>query len=267
MIVRTPMLETIDVTRNYEAGGMWGKRRIVTVLHGVSLSVTEGEVLGLVGESGCGKSTLARLILGVDVPTSGSVRVGGRLMSSYRRLERARLIQPVFQDPYSSLNPRMTVGDIIIAPLDVQGDGDRRSRRARAEELMEAVGLPPYLFNAYPGQMSGGQRQRVAIARALSVRPKILVCDEPTSALDVSVQAQVLNLIASLKQRFNLTIVLISHNLAVINHLAHNVAVMHAGRIVEYGTTDDIFFNARDPYTQTLLRAVLTPESGRGLPS
>lgn len=252
-----PLLEIENVTRSYAVGGMWRRRNAVEVLHGINLQVTAGEVLGLVGESGCGKSTLARLMLGIEPPTSGTVRVGGRPMDGYRRLERARLIQPVFQDPYSSLNPRATVSDIITAPLEVQREGSARSRRARADELMAAVGLPAHLVHSYPGQLSGGQRQRVAIARALSIRPQILICDEPTSALDVSVQAQVLNLIAGIKRRMNLTIVLISHNLAVINYLAQNVAVMHEGRIVEYGATDDIFMRPQHDYTKTLLRAML----------
>jgi peptide/nickel transport system ATP-binding protein len=266
MTTGTPMLEIAAATRDYKAGGMLRGRRTVNVLRGVDLSVAEGEILGLVGESGCGKSTLARLMLGIEPPSTGMVRVDGRPISDYGRLERARLIQPVFQDPYSSLNPRMTIGATITAPLEVQSEGNARSRRARADELMAAVGLPAHLFDAFPGQMSGGQRQRVAIARALAIRPKILICDEPTSALDVSVQSQVLNLIASLKQQFNLTIVLISHNLAVINHLAHHVAVMYAGQIVEYGPTDDIFLHARHRYTQTLLDAVLVPEPGQRLP-
>ncbi len=205
-------------------------------------------------------------MLGILAPSAGTVRVDGRAIHGYRRLERARLIQPVFQDPYSSLNPRMTVGDTIAAPLEIQAGSTSRARRERVRELMNAVGLPPHLVSAYPAQMSGGQRQRVAIARALAIRPKILICDEPTSALDVSVQAQVLNLIDSLKQRFNLTIVLISHNLAVINHLAHRVAVMYAGKIVEYGTTDEIFNAARHPYTRTLLDAMLVPKAGQRLP-
>lgn len=266
MTQATSMLEISNVTRDYTVGGMLRGRRTVNVLRGVGLSVAEGEVLGLVGESGCGKSTLARLMLGIEPPSTGAVRIDGRPITDYPRLERARLIQPVFQDPYSSLNPRMTIGSTIMAPLDVQSEGRPRARRARAHELMSAVGLPAHLFDAFPGQLSGGQRQRVAIARALAIRPKILICDEPTSALDVSVQSQVLNLIAALKRQFNLTIVLISHNLAVINHLAHHVAVMHAGRIVEYGPTDDIFLRAHHPYTRALLDAVLVPEPGQRLP-
>lgn len=260
------MLEVSGVVMEYRVGSMWRGRGTLRVLHGIDLTVAEGEVLGLVGESGCGKTTLARLMLGILPPTSGTVRVDGRAIHDFGRRERARLIQPVFQDPYSSLNPRMTVGDIIAAPLEVQADGNRRMRRERVQELMHSVGLPPHLLGAYPGQMSGGQRQRVAIARALAIQPKILICDEPTSALDVSVQAQVLNLIASLKERFNLTIVMVSHNLAVINHLAHHVAVMYAGKVVEYNTAEAIFDHPRHPYTRTLIDAMLVPRAGQRLP-
>ncbi|KGM30045.1 oligopeptide/dipeptide ABC transporter ATP-binding protein, partial [Inquilinus limosus] len=220
-----------------------------------------------VGESGCGKSTLARLMLGIEAPTAGRIAIGGQPVTAYSRIERARLIQPVFQDPYSSLNPRMTVGAIIAAPLAVRGEGTAASRLAAAHRLMDAVGLARDLSVAYPMQLSGGQRQRVAIARALIGEPRILVCDEPTSALDVSVQAQILNLIAELHRTLKLTIVLITHNLAVVSHLADRVAVMHLGQIVELAPTDDIFAAPRHPYTRELLRAVLRPEPGASLPA
>lgn len=266
MIADAPIIDIADVTRDYASDGVLRHGRTVNVIRGVSLAIAQGEILGLVGESGCGKSTLSRLILGIEPPTSGAIHVDGQPVSSYRRLQRARLIQPVFQDPYSSLNPRKSIGATILAPLDIQAQGNRRSRRARAHELLQSVGLPEHLFDAYPRQLSGGQRQRVAVARALAVRPKILICDEPTSALDVSVQAQVLNLIASLKQQLDLTIVFISHDLAVVNHLAHRVAIMSEGQIIEYGTTDDIFLRPSQPYTRRLLGAMLTPEPGKHLP-
>ncbi|WP_048646818.1 oligopeptide/dipeptide ABC transporter ATP-binding protein [Nitratireductor soli] len=257
-----------SVRRDYtlNPGSPFRKTTVLRALRGVELAIEEGEILGLVGESGCGKSTLARLLLGIEQPSQGEVLVDGRPISSFSALERARLIQPVFQDPYSSLNPRMTVATTIGAPLAVQRTGDARARAAAVARMMEAVGLPPYLANAYPVQLSGGQRQRVAIARALIGQPKILVCDEPTSALDVSVQSQILNLLIELHRTFKLTIVLISHNLAVVSHLADRVAVMYLGRVVESGQTDAIFNAPRHPYTRELLRAMLLPQNGTGLP-
>jgi peptide/nickel transport system ATP-binding protein len=261
------LVEVKDATQEYRLGSALQRGPTLRALRGIDLDVEKGEILALVGESGCGKSTLARLLLGIEEPTKGTITINGRPISSYHRLERAHLIQPVFQDPYSSLNPRMTIAATIAAPLEVRGIGSSKSRMAQVYRLMEAVGLPRYLAGAYPMQLSGGQRQRVAIARALIGEPKILICDEPTSALDVSVQSQILNLIADLHRSFNLTIVLITHNLAVVSHLADRVAVMYLGRIVEMGATDEIFAAARHPYTRELLRAVLRPEAGMELPT
>jgi len=251
------------VTRDYPVGGPFAKKKILRALRGIDLDVARGLTLGLVGESGCGKSTLAKILLGVEEPTSGTVLVDGRPINSYNRLERAKLIQPVFQDPYSSL---MTVEAIIAAPLTVRGEGTGVSRRKRVQELAAEVGLPQHLIEAYPSQLSGGQRQRVAIARALIGEPKILICDEPTSALDVSVQSQILNLLHRLKQELNLTMILISHNLAVVHHLADEVAVMYLGQIVERGSNEAIFQRPRHPYTDALLKAVLSPRPGSRLP-
>jgi peptide/nickel transport system ATP-binding protein len=254
------------VTRDYAVGGTLAKKRTLRALRGIDLTVARGRTLGLVGESGCGKSTLARVLLGIEEPSAGTVLIDGRSIDTYGRLERAKLIQPVFQDPYSSLNPRMTVEAIIGAPLQVRGEGSANTRRLRVRELVGEVGLPQHLVQAYPSQLSGGQRQRVAIARALIAEPKILICDEPTSALDVSVQSQILNLLLDLRRDLGLTYVFISHNLAVVEHMATRVAVMYLGRIVERGTSRAIFDHPHHPYTDALLKAVLPPRPGSRLP-
>jgi peptide/nickel transport system ATP-binding protein len=261
------LLELRELRRDFAVGGgLIRRRHTLHAVNGVSLDVTQGEVLAIVGESGCGKSTLARMMLGLLRPSAGKVRLGGEELPTLDRRAVARRVQPVFQDPYSSLNPRKTVGTIIGLPLAVHGIGDAAARRARVVETMERVGLPERLYASYPNQLSGGQRQRVAIARALVIRPEIVVCDEPTSALDVSVQAQILNLLEALRRDFGLTYVLISHNLAVVEHIATRVAVMYLGRIVEEGPTESLFRAPRHPYTRALLAAVLTPEPGLGLP-
>ena len=261
------LLELRELRRDFAVGaGLMRRRRTLHAVNGVSLDVAQGEVLAIVGESGCGKSTLARMMLGLLRPSAGKVRLGGEDLPMLDRRAVARRVQPVFQDPYSSLNPRKTVGTIIGLPLAVHGIGDAATRRARVVETMERVGLPERLYASYPNQLSGGQRQRVAIARALVIRPEIVVCDEPTSALDVSVQAQILNLLEALRRDFGLTYVLISHNLAVVEHIATRVAVMYLGRIVEEAPTENLFRAPRHPYTRALLAAVLTPEPGLGLP-
>ncbi|MCG6122140.1 MAG: ATP-binding cassette domain-containing protein [Microvirga sp.] len=261
-----PLLEARDVHVAYPVGSMFSGRRTVNAVNGVSLEIERGSVLGIVGESGCGKSTLSRLLIGLEQPTSGSVFVDGAPIAQMTRLERARRIQPVFQDPYSSLNPRRTITATIRQPLDVHGVGTMRERMAVVRDMMDRVGLAQRHANSYPNQLSGGQRQRVAIARALVIRPELLVCDEPTSALDVSVQSQILNLLQDLRAEFNLTYVLISHNLAIVEHIATKVAVMYTGRIVEEGETSAVFRNPAHPYSRALLSAVLTPEPGLGIP-
>jgi peptide/nickel transport system ATP-binding protein len=261
------LLDVRGATKIYSVGKtLVGAGGTLQALRGIDLMVRKGETLGLVGESGCGKSTLARLILGIEDPSSGTVTLAGKPVGGYDRLERAKLVQPVFQDPYSSLNPRMRIARIVAAPLEVRGIGSAASRRERVRAVMDAVGLPEHFMEVYPSQLSGGQRQRVAIARALTGEPEILVCDEPTSALDVSVQSQILNLLARLKRELGLTLILISHNLAVVHHLADQVAVMYLGRIVEHGPTETIFEAPRHPYTAALLASVLSPRPGARLP-
>jgi len=262
-----PLLEARAIERHFAVGGgLMRAGRVLKAVNGVSLAVRRGEVLGLVGESGCGKSTLARILLGLLPPTGGTVLLDGAPIAELPRAALARRVQPVFQDPYASLNPRKRVGTIIGLPLAVHGLGNAEKRRADVEAIMDRVGLPARLSSAYPGQLSGGQRQRVAIARALIMRPEIVICDEPTSALDVSVQSQILNLLQDLQREFGLTYILISHNLAVVEHMATRVAVMYLGRIVEENETEALFRAPRHPYTKALLMSVLTPEPGLGVP-
>lgn len=262
--VSAPMLEARDVGRMFQvSAGVFKARRRLSAVEGVSLMVRAGEVVGLVGESGCGKTTLARMLLGLLPPSRGEIRIAGQPAAALSRREVARLVQPVFQDPYSSLNPRKSIGSIIGLPLRVQGGG---GERRRVEEMMERVGLSRALYDNYPSQLSGGQRQRVAIARALINRPRLVICDEPTSALDVSVQSQILNLLQELRRDLGLTYLLISHNLAVVEHMATRVCVMYLGRIVEEADTDTLFQAPKHPYTQALLASVLTPEPGLGVP-
>jgi peptide/nickel transport system ATP-binding protein len=263
----TALIELAGVRRDFlVAGGMFRAKRPLHAVNGVSLEVARGEVLGLVGESGCGKSTLARMLLGLLAPSAGEIRFDGRALAAHDARALARRIQPVFQDPYGSLNPRKPVAAIIGLPLDVHGIGTPAERARRVEEMMERVGLARRLAQNYPNQLSGGQRQRVAIARALVTRPEVVVCDEPTSALDVSVQSQILNLLAELRRDLGLTYVFISHNLAVVEHIATRVAVMYLGRIVEEADTVRLFREPRHPYTRALLASVLTPEPGCGVP-
>ena len=263
----TSLVEVRDVRRLFRTrAGMMREERVVRAVDGVSFALSAGGVLGIVGESGCGKSTLARMILGLLPPSAGEIRVDGRDLKTMDRRERARLIQPVFQDPFSSLNPRQRVRDIVGLPLAAQGDIPRAARRDRVVEMLERVGLGADALDRLPAQLSGGQRQRVAIARALVLRPRIVVCDEPTSALDVSVQAQILNLLAELRRDLGLTYLFISHNLAVVEHIASDVAVMYLGRFVEQAKVDALFGDPRHPYTRALLASVLTPEPGKGLP-
>jgi peptide/nickel transport system ATP-binding protein len=261
------MIEARDVHRHFGGRtGMFSPDRVVRAVDGISFSLAAGGVLGIVGESGCGKSTLGRMILGLLPTTSGEILVEGQSLANLNRRERARLIQPIFQDPFSSLNPRQRIRDIVGLPLAAQGTLPTAKQRAEVMDMLARVGLPAEMAERFPAQLSGGQRQRVAIARALVLRPRIVVCDEPTSALDVSVQAQILNLLADLRRELGLTYIFISHNLAVVEHVATEVAVMYLGRFVEQAPSEDLFAAPRHPYTRALLASVLTAEPGIPIP-
>ncbi|WP_423959140.1 ABC transporter ATP-binding protein [Bradyrhizobium sp.] len=261
----THAIEVRNLYREFQQSGA-GSARPVRAVDGVTFSLPAGNVLGVVGESGCGKSTLARLIMGLLPPSSGEVLVDGRSLAAMDRRERARLIQPVFQDPFSSLNPRQRVRDIVGLPLAAQGDLPKPRQLDRVMEMLARVGISSEMAERRPRELSGGQRQRVAIARALVLHPRIVVCDEPTSALDVSVQAQILNLLAELRRELGLTYLFISHNLAVVEHIATEVAVMYLGRIVEHAPVEALFRAPAHPYTQALLASVLTPDPALGIP-
>jgi oligopeptide/dipeptide ABC transporter ATP-binding protein len=235
----------------------------VRAVDGVSFSIREGETLGLVGESGSGKSTVARLVLRLLDATGGSVRFDGQdlMQLEGRSLRQARRdLQIIFQDPYSSLDPRATIADAIGEPLEIHDTVGRRERHFRTGELLELVGMGPHLLHRYPYEFSGGQRQRIAVARALALNPRLLVCDEPVSALDVSTQSQVINLLADLQERLGLAYLFIAHDLSVVRHLSHRIAVMYLGRIVEIGPADDVAFRPTHPYTEALLSAIPVPD-------
>jgi oligopeptide/dipeptide ABC transporter ATP-binding protein len=249
------LLEAQGVGRHFAVReGLFGKRALWAV-DSVDVAVREGETLGVVGESGCGKTTLARLLLGLLPPSRGEIRfMGASLQARGRDLRRD--LQVVFQDPFSSLNPRMTVGEIVERPLVVHRLGSATERRRRVAELFHSVGLAPESISRYPHEFSGGQRQRVAVARAIASSPRLIIADEPTSALDVSVQAKVLNLLKDLQASLGLTYVFISHDMRVVRHMCDRLAIMYLGRIVEEGPTEQVFSHPRHPYTRALLGAV-----------
>jgi oligopeptide transport system ATP-binding protein len=262
-----PLLEVKGLRMHFPiADGVFLRRQVgeVKAIDGVDFSLKRGETLGLVGESGCGKTTTGRCILQLEQPTAGQILYDGvdinGLSTAERRALRRR-IQVIFQDPYSSLNPRMKVGDIIGEPIHVHGlVPDATKRVARVRELLSICGLDPSFADRYPHEMSGGQRQRVGIARALALEPEFIVCDEAVSALDVSIQAQVINLLEDLRERFGLTYLFIAHDLSVVRHLCQRVAVMYLGRIVELASCDELFDNPLHPYTRALLAAVPVPD-------
>lgn len=261
MTTTPPLLEVTDLVRHYALPRekLLAPPPQVKALNGVSFRIEAGRSLGIVGESGSGKSTIARLVMALDTPTAGSVKLLGRDLHQLPRAElRAarRDVQMVFQDPYGSLDPRQKVARIVAEPLEALAETSRREQRERAAESLAAVGLRSTDLDKYPHEFSGGQRQRIAIARALITRPKLIVADEPVSALDVSVQAQVLNLMQDLQQQFGISYLLISHDLAVVNHLCDAVCVLHRGLVVERGDPQELFSHAQHPYTQALLAAV-----------
>ncbi|MGQ9695650.1 MAG: ABC transporter ATP-binding protein [Thermodesulfobacteriota bacterium] len=239
------------------------EKLFVQAVNNVSLTIKRGETLGLVGESGCGKSTLGRLILRLEEPTSGEISFEGENILQFnaeRLRQMRRQMQIIFQDPYSSLNPRKTVGSIIGEPLVIHKIGTKKDQEERVRYLMEVVGLRPEHINRYPHEFSGGQRQRIGIARALALNPKLIIADEPVSALDVSIQAQVLNLLEDLQDNFHLTYLFIAHDLSVVEHIGDRVAVMHLGRIAELARSDQLYNNPKHPYTQALLSANPIPD-------
>ncbi|MQS01653.1 ABC transporter ATP-binding protein [Streptomyces alkaliterrae] len=262
-----PILQVRNLVKHFPlTQGILFKKQIgaVRAVDDISFDLYQGETLGVVGESGCGKSTVAKLLMNLETPTSGQIlykgedisRLSGRALKAVRRN-----IQMVFQDPYTSLNPRMTVGDIIGEPFEIHPEvAPKGDRRRKVQELLDVVGLNPEYINRYPHQFSGGQRQRIGIARGLALNPEIIICDEPVSALDVSVQAQVINLMERLQDEFNLSYVFIAHDLSIVRHISDRVGVMYLGKMAEIGTDAEIYDHPTHPYTQALLSAVPQPD-------
>ncbi len=264
------LLEVKDLKKHFPIHGGFWRRKVgdVKAVDGVNFFVRDGETFGLVGESGCGKTTTGRTIIRLLEPTSGDVifddpGLGKVSIPQLKRKEMNQIrrnMQIIFQDPYSSLDPRMTVGDIIAEPLEIAGEMNPAAIKDRVADLLQVVGMSPDFASRYPHAFSGGQRQRIGIARALSLNPKLIVCDEPVSALDVSIQAQVLNLLVDLQRDFHLTYLFIAHDLSVVEHICDRVAVMYVGFLVEMAATEDIFYHPRHPYTEALLSAIPKPD-------
>jgi len=262
---KPPVLEVTDLKKHFpvKKGLFQNVVGHVFAVDGVSFTINEGETLGLVGESGCGKSTVGRTLLRLIEPTAGSIKIDGTDVTNLSATELRpyrREMQIIFQDPFSSLDPRMTAGDIVGEPLSVHRIGSGKKRREMVAELFERVGLRKAQMDNFPHQFSGGQRQRIGIARALALNPKLIIGDEPVSALDVSIQAQVINLLLDLQAERKLSYLFISHNLAVVEHISHRIAVMYLGRIVEYADKRSIFRDPKHPYTMALLSAVPVPD-------
>lgn len=264
-----PLLRVRDLTKHFPVKGGLLRRTVAQVkaVDGVSFDIQRGETLGLVGESGCGKSTLGRAILRLHEPTAGSVELDGTdvIAAGGGELKRLRRnMQIIFQDPFASLSPRRTVFETLREPLDVHRIGTAAERRKKVEDLLEVVGLRRAVLHRYPHEFSGGQRQRVGIARALALNPKFIVADEAVSALDVSVQSQVLNLIDDLQSEFGISFLFISHDLAVVQHISHQVGVMYLGQLVERAGASDLYAEPKHPYTQALMSAIPVPDPGKG---
>ncbi len=254
-----PVIETVDLKKYYKVRG-----GSVHAVDGINVRIGEGETLGVVGESGCGKSTLGRAIIGLEKPTSGQVFYRGQDTQKMDSAERKRLhtrMSMIFQDPFSSLNPRMSVAELIEEPMRVNRlYGSREGRFRKVRELMDTTGIAERLAGSYPHELDGGRRQRIGIARALAVEPEFIVCDEPVSALDVSIQAQILNLLMDLRDEMGLTYMFITHDLSVVRHISTNVLVTYLGKCIEYGSTEDIFRDPRHPYTKALFSAIPIPD-------
>ncbi|MGH7854694.1 MAG: ABC transporter ATP-binding protein, partial [Candidatus Binatia bacterium] len=262
------LLEIRNLKKHFPVGeGLFSRNKgAVKAVDGVNLAVNEGETLGLVGESGCGKSTLGRTILRLIEPTGGEVLFQGKNLFSMSQRElrdMRREMQIIFQDPYASLNPRMRVGDIVGEGLEIHKLAKGKAKRERVMELLHQVGLREDHFGRYPHEFSGGQRQRIGIARALAVSPKFIVCDEPVSSLDVSIQAQIINLLQELQEKMHLTYLFISHDLRVVEHISHRVAIMYLGKVVEIANSETIYRDAKHPYTRALHSAVPMPDTDR----
>jgi len=259
------ILEVKDLVKHFPmGGGFFGQnQKVVHAVNGINFKVKKGETLGIVGESGCGKSTAGRTIIRLYEPTSGQIIFEGQDVTKAEGndlLNLRRQMQMIFQDPYASLNPRMTVGDIVGEGLDIHKLASGQARTDRIYELLEVIGLNPEHANRFPHEFSGGQRQRIGIARALSVNPRLIICDEPISALDVSIQAQIVNMLEELQEKLDLTYLFIAHDLSMVKHISHRIAVMYLGRIVELADSFELYKNPQHPYTQALLSAIPIPD-------